>query len=42
MKAGKLTRTLMIGLASVAEARAKVGISQSEFTILLAVVVRTL
>jgi putative transcriptional regulator len=42
MKAGKAARTSVVVLTPAAEARAKVGISQSEFATLLGVSVRTL
>jgi putative transcriptional regulator len=42
MKAGKAARTTVVALTPAAEARAKVGVSQSEFALLLGVSVRTL
>jgi putative transcriptional regulator len=42
MKAGKAVRTTMVTLTAAADARAKVGVSQSEFATLLGVSVRTL
>lgn len=42
MKTGKAARTTVVVLTPAAEARAKVGISQSEFAALLGVSVRTL
>ena len=42
MKAGKAARTTVVTLTAAAEARAKVGVSQSEFATLLGVSVRTL
>ena len=42
MKAGKAVRTTVVTLTAAAEARAKVGVSQSEFATLLGVSVRTL
>lgn len=42
MKAGKAARTSVVALTPAAEARTKVGVSQSEFAILLGVSVRTL
>lgn len=42
MKAGKAARTTQVTLAPAAEARAKVGLSQSDFAQLLGVSVRTL
>ncbi len=42
MKAGKAARTTVVALTPAAEARAKVGVSQSEFATLLGVSVRTL
>jgi putative transcriptional regulator len=42
MKTGKPARTTVIALTQAAEARAKVGVSQSEFALLLGVSVRTL
>jgi putative transcriptional regulator len=42
MKAGKAARTTVVVLTPAAEARAKVGVSQSEFALLLGVSVRTL
>jgi putative transcriptional regulator len=42
MKAGKAARTSEVSLTSAAEARTKVGVSQSEFATLLGVSVRTL
>lgn len=42
MKAGKAARTTVVALTPAAEARAKVGVSQSEFAVLLGVSVRTL
>lgn len=42
MKAGKATRTTTVKLTPAADARAKVGVSQSEFAALLGVSVRTL
>jgi putative transcriptional regulator len=42
MKAGKAARTTVVALTPAADARAKVGISQSEFATLLGVSVRTL
>jgi len=42
MKAGKAARTTTVTLTSAADARAKVGVSQSEFATLLGVSVRTL
>ena len=42
MKTGKASRTTAVALTAAAEARAKVGVSQSEFATLLGVSVRTL
>lgn len=42
MKAGKAARTTVVTLTPAADARAKAGISQSEFATLLGVSVRTL
>ena len=42
MKAGKAARTAVVALTAAADARAKVGVSQSEFATLLGVSVRTL
>ena len=42
MKAGKAARTSVVVLTPAAEARTKVGVSQSEFATLLGVSVRTL
>lgn len=42
MKAGKAARTTVVALTPAAEARTKVGVSQSEFATLLGVSVRTL
>jgi putative transcriptional regulator len=42
MKAGKAARTRVVALTPAADARAKVGVSQSEFATLLGVSVRTL
>ena len=42
MKAGKAVRTTAVALTPAAEARAKVGVSQSAFAVLLGVSVRTL
>ena len=42
MKAGKAARTTVVALTAAADARAKVGVSQSEFATLLGVSVRTL
>ena len=42
MKSGKAARTTVVALTAAAEARAKVGVSQSEFALLLGVSVRTL
>ena len=42
MKAGKAARTTTVVLTQAADARAKVGVSQSEFATLLGVSVRTL
>ena len=42
MKAGKAARTTAVALTAAADARAKVGFSQSEFATLLGVSVRTL
>jgi len=42
MKAGKAARTTAVMLTPAADARAKVGVSQSEFAALLGVSVRTL
>ena len=42
MKAGKAARTTEVALTAAADARAKVGVSQSEFATLLGVSVRTL
>ena len=42
MKAGKAARTSVVALTPAAEARTKVGVSQSEFASLLGVSVRTL
>ena len=42
MKAGKAARTTMVTLTPAADARAKLGVSQSEFATLLGVSVRTL
>lgn len=42
MKAGKAVRTTVVALTPAAEARAKVGMSQSAFAVLLGVSVRTL
>ena len=42
MKAGKAARTTAVALTAAADARAKVGVSQSEFATLLGVSVRTL
>lgn len=42
MKAGKAARTSVVALTPAAEARTKVGVSQSEFATLLGVSVRTL
>jgi len=42
MKAGKAARTTVVELTAAADARAKVGVSQSEFATLLGVSVRTL
>ena len=42
MKAGKAARTTVVALKAAADARAKVGVSQSEFATLLGVSVRTL
>jgi len=42
MKAGKAARTSVVVLTPAADARAKVGVSQSEFATLLGVSVRTL
>jgi putative transcriptional regulator len=42
MKAGKAARTKVVALTAAADARAKVGVSQSEFATLLGVSVRTL
>jgi putative transcriptional regulator len=42
MKTGKAVRTTVVALTPAAEARAKVGVSQSEFAVLLGVSVRTL
>ena len=41
MKAGKAARTTAVALTAAADARAKVGVSQSEFATLLGVSVRT-
>jgi len=42
MKAGKAARTTVVALTAAADARAKVGVSQSEFATLLGVSVGTL
>jgi putative transcriptional regulator len=42
MKTGKAARSTVVSLTPAAEARAKVGVSQSEFALLLGVSVRTL
>jgi putative transcriptional regulator len=42
MKAGKATKTTVVQLTPAADARAKVGVSQTEFASLLGVSVRTL
>ena len=42
MKAGKAARTTVVTLTTAADARAKVGVSQSTFATLLGVSVRTL
>ncbi len=42
MKAGQAARTTVVTLTPAADARAKVGVSQSEFAALLGVSVRTL
>ena len=42
MKAGKAARTSVVALTPAAEARTKVGVSQSEFATLLGVSIRTL
>ena len=42
MKAGKAARTSVVSLTPAAEARTKVGVSQSEFAVLLGVSIRTL
>lgn len=42
MKAGKAARTSVVALTPAAEARTKVGVSQSEFAALLGVSIRTL
>ena len=42
MKAGKAARTTVVALTPAADARAKVGVSQSEFATLLGVSIRTL
>ncbi|MDE3022626.1 MAG: helix-turn-helix domain-containing protein [Pseudomonadota bacterium] len=42
MKSGKAARKTQVKLSSAAEARAKIGMSQSEFALLLGVSVRTL
>ena len=42
MKAGKAARTTVVALTPAADARVKVGVSQSEFAALLGVSVRTL
>ena len=42
MKAGKAARTTVVTPTAAAEARAKVGVSQSEFAAMLGVSVRTL
>ena len=42
MKADKAVRTTVVALTPAAEARAKVGVSQSAFAVLLGVSVRTL
>ena len=42
MNAGKAVRTTVVALTAAADARAKVGVSQSEFATLLGVSVRTL
>lgn len=42
MKAGKAARNTVVTLTPAADARAKVGVSQSEFAALLGVSVRTL
>lgn len=42
MKAGKAARTTLVQLTPAADARAKVGVSQTEFARLLGVSVRTL
>ena len=42
MKAGKAARTTAVALTAAADARAKVGVSQSEFATLLGVSIRTL
>lgn len=42
MKAGKAARTTTVALTPAAEARSKVGVSQTEFATLLGVSVRTL
>lgn len=42
MKAGKATKTTVVRLTPAADARAKVGVSQTEFASLLGVSVRTL
>ena len=42
MKAGKAARTTAVALTAAADARAKVGVTQSEFATLLGVSVRTL
>lgn len=42
MKGGKAARTTVVALTPAAAARAKVGVSQSEFAALLGVSVRTL
>jgi len=42
MKTGKAARTTVVALTPAADARAKVGVSQSAFAVLLGVSVRTL
>ena len=42
MKAGKAARTTAVALTAAADARAKVGVTQSEFATVLGVSVRTL
>ena len=42
MKAGEAARSTVVALTAAADARAKVGVSQSEFATLLGVSVRTL